>query len=223
MEYGGKYGSDRAYYWKQTNNSTEAIIRATKAETIEMLVASGFNRATVTDLLKGYLESCGGGEVTNCCAALLGPKTPDPQRLFGWTRPLVSLDDIVMACFNNPDNVDLMRAAIPGFDGTYTMENRYMPLHAVVAGLLFGIKAEHRKVATYEDVRDQLKLGNTVGVHLPKHYTAAVRYVEDGDFFKINDSWGGRKPEWKGDGFNQVLERTEFATAHKEIVVYFNP
>jgi len=223
MEYGAKYGNIRTYYWKQTNNAVEFIIRAIKSEIVEKFVTAGFSRELVTKIVGGYLESCGVNSVVNCCAAHLGPKTPDIKQLFGWARDLVSLDDVGMLFLNNPDNVDLVRAILPTFDGTLRMENRLMPLHILIAQYFFHIKAEYKKPTTYEEVCKQVKFGNTVGVHLQGHYTGAVRYVDEGDFLKINDSWGNRKPEWKGDGFNQVLERNEFVTAHKEIVIYYKP
>jgi hypothetical protein len=218
---GTKYGRIRTgRYCIQKNNSTEFIVRAAKADLASNLINLGVPPIILNEAgAWKYLESCGGESVANCCNSLMevpwNPITPG-----GWEVPV---DDIVMGCFNNPDNAALMKAALPGFDGVLAFENRYMPLHPVVAKLVFGIVAVHKKTSTFEQIRDYLDLGHGVGIHLKGHYVAGVDFDHVKDIIIINDSWGDRKPEWKGDGFNQSLDRIEYASAYKEIVVYYKP
>jgi hypothetical protein len=218
---GTAYGAVRAdRYFIQTNNSTEFIVRAAKADLARRLINVGVAPSIVNEAgAWGYLESCGGNSIANACSCMI--KDPwKPVTPGGWEIPA---DDIVMACMNNPGNADLMKAALPGFDGLLTFENRFMPLHPVAARLIFGIRAEYHIAGTFDRIRDQILFGNSVGIHLKGHYVAGVLFDDERDCILINDSWPGRKPEWKGDGFNRTLYRDEFAQGHREIVVYIKP
>ncbi len=218
---GTAYGNIRKdRYFVQTNNSTEFIIRAAKTDLANRLVKVGVAPGIIKEAgAWAYLESCGGEEVANCSMSMRKeiwrPVTPG-----GWEIPI---DDIVMACFNNPENADRMKAALPGFNGTLAFENRFMQLHPVAAQLVFGIRAEYKKEASFNEIRDQILLGNAVGIHLKGHYVSGVLFDDEKDCILINDSWPGRKPEWKGDGFNRPLDRVEFATGYKEVVIYYRP
>jgi hypothetical protein len=218
---GTPYGGLRlGRYFVQINNSTEFIIRAAKADLANKLIADGVAPSIIKEAgAWKYLESCGGGEIANSCVSIM-PEPWSPVTPGGWEIPV---DDLVMSCLNHPDNADAMRAALPGFEGALKFENRYMQLHPVAARLIFGILAEYRAHATYEEIRDIILSGNAVGIHLKGHYVAGVLFDDVSGHIIINDSWPGRKPEWKGDGFNKPLTREEFAEGHDEIVVYFKP
>ena len=219
---GTLYGHDRNFYWKQTNNAVEYIGRALKAELGNAIIRLGVAPSIVKEAgAFRYLESCGGGGIANCSGAVRGPKLPDMKKLFGWSRLYVSLDDVIMCFLSNPDNADLMRQVIPGFNGTHAMENRFPRLHQVAARYLFGVRAEFMPEIEYTDIKRLVLVGCAVTVHLKGHFTSAVDWNTATDEGVQNDSWGDRKPEWHGDGFNRPLTFAEWADGHKDVTVYY--
>jgi hypothetical protein len=225
MLVGSKYGSIRDYYYIQTNNAVEHIIKAIKQETIDKLMEVGVSQSIIDQIkLRSYLESCGANSVVNACANLLGPSLPGiqlPSIFPGWPRG-PQLDDIAMLCFSDPNNAAEVVKAIKWIEGETVMENRYMQLHPVIARIMFGIHAEWGECRTYREIYNSITAGNSVGILLPGHYVSAG-IVDDltGDL-RIKDSWPNRKPEWKGDGFLQALTQDEFSTV-KQTVVYYKP
>ena len=226
MLVGTKYGQVRDFYFVQTNNAVEYVIRAIKAEMLNALKAvSGIPQGAL-DLpaLRGYLESCGAEEVVNNCANLLGPDLPgyrQLQNIFpGWKGP--QLDDVTMLCFSDPSNAVAWVKAISGFHGDDLMENRYMELHVIVAEMMFGIKSEWKRGRTYDECAAQITAGNSVGMLIPGHFISSGILDTDTGQMRIKDSWPGRKPEWNGDGFLHPITREEFA-AVDQTVVYFHP
>jgi hypothetical protein len=221
---GTTFGCDRTYYWEQTRNSVEAIIRAIKAELRVALFKAGVAMALLDDVhIRGYLESCGAEEVINNCANLLGPRLPGLhafENVFqGWPAG-PQLDDIVMLAFSDPRLASAMAAAIAGFHGDEVMENRYMPLHVVIARILFGIRAEHKWGRSFDEIYAAIDSGNSAGILIPGHYVSAGVIDVDAGTLRIKDSWAGRKPEWHGDGFLQPLDRQEFAPVQQTIIYY---
>jgi hypothetical protein len=229
---GTKYGQDRNYYFIQTNNAVEGIVRAIKSDLSRKLLALGVDQKTLDAAhAKSYLESCGAETVTNACANLLGPALPGVSQLSslfpGWPKG-PQLDDIAMLCFSDPANAPEMSRALPGFRGEEEMENRYMELHPVVARMMFGIRAEHKRNRTYDECYQAILEGNSVGLLLPGHYVSAGIVDDASGSIRIKDSWPGRKPEWNGDGFLQPLTRQEFdgigvAGKIEQTVVYYKP
>lgn len=221
---GTKYGLDRTYYWEQTRNGVEYIIRAIKTELTESLMRLGIKKDIIEAAhLQGFLESCGADSVVNACANLMGPDLPGVktlEKVFPGYAP--QLDDITMLCFADSRNLEEWKKYVLGFDGTTVMENRVMDLHVAVARMMFGIHAEKHTGRTFDDIYHTVSDGDSVGIHLPGHYVSAGIIDDETGDLRIKDSWGGRKPEWNGDGFLQVLDREEFKTV-KEIVVYHKP
>jgi hypothetical protein len=223
---GTKYGCDRNFYWEQTRNATEYIIRAIKRELAAALIRAGVSKAILDQVhASGFLESCGAESVVNSCANLLGDNLPGLhafENIFpGWpTGP--QLDDITMLAFSEPRLVNEMAKAIAGWDGSDLMENRFMQLHPVIAWILFGIRAEWKRGRIYDEIYAAAESGNSAGILIPSHYVSAGVVDQDTGELRIKDSWGGRKPEWKGDGFLQPLGRQEFAGVD-QTVIYFKP
>jgi hypothetical protein len=219
MMQGTPYGADRArHYWSQTNNSAEYTIRAIKAEIAAKLLAAGVSQAIVDLACKGYLESCGMDAMIDCAMSLVA----DPPDIKTPAGTVLDLDDVAMMIASSPKHAFLMRAAVPGLNTDLTMENRIMQLHPVVCSLMFkDVVGQYVSSAlSYDDVVAKVLSGLPVEIHLPGHYVPAVLVEKDDGTLRINDSWGGRKPEWKGDGFCRLLDRAEFATAKPEFVIY---
>jgi len=222
---GTRYGQVRDYYWVQTNNAIEYIIRAVKGEVADALILAGVAPELLVKVhARGYLESCGAEEVVNNCANLLGPDMPGTgmSKLFpGWSSG-PQLDDVVMLCFSDPRNLSQWEKVIPGLHGDEVMENRYMQLHPTVAKMLFGITGMWRTGRTYEECVQAVQAGHSVGILLPGHFVSSGVVDLDTGELRIKDSWPNRKPEWNGDGFLQPLGREEFA-AVQQTVIYFKP
>jgi hypothetical protein len=223
---GTKYGCDRKYFWEQTRNAIEFVIRAIKAEVYETLLAAGVLKAILDAAhMRGYLESCGADSVVNACGNLLGPDLPGSKELAAifpnWKRG-IQLDDAVMLFFADPDNLSLWQKEIPGLHGDDVMENRYMQLHGLVSKALFNITGQWRSGRSYDEIFQAVEAGHSAGILIPGHYVSAGIVDKDTGDLMIKDSWGGRKPEWKGDGFLQPLGRQEFAGVI-QTVIYFKP
>lgn len=223
---GTQYGQDRNYYYVQTNNAVEYIIRAIKAELGTALAKQGVGQAVLDTVhIRGYLESCGAEELVNNCTNLLGPNTPGVKGLAGifpgWPAG-PQLDDVIMLCFADPANMAAFKAAVPWLDGDSSMENRYMQLHPIVAKMMFGIRAEWKTGRTYEEIVAAIEAGNSIGILLPGHYVSAGIIEDTTRELRIKDSWPGRKPEWNGNGFLQPLTKEEFGTV-QQTVIYYKP
>lgn len=223
---GTAYGLDRNYYYIQTNNAVEAIIRAIKNELRDELIKQGVSQEILDNVkIKNYLESCGAEEVVNNCTNLLGPNTPGIRgltELFPRWNGGPQLDDIVMLFFSDPGNAGLFKTVIPWLDVDNSMENRYMQLHPIAARLLFGIRAEWKTGRTYDEIVKAIEDGNSVGILLPRHYVSAGIIEDTTRELRIKDSWPRRKPEWNGDGFLQPLTREEFSSV-QQTVIYYKP
>ena len=213
------WGANRdVSYFKQTNNAVEAIDRGLKAEIVAKLREKGVSE----EILKyakvlGYLESCGGDSIATGCAAVGGPEVVAPLVCRGGWKP--QMDDIVMLCLNDPRNAAAVKAIMgQAFDVAGALENRYMTLHPLAARLVFGMEAEYRRNATYDDALKLLNEQNAVGMLIPGHYVCAVD--ERAGVAIGNDSWPERKLEWGGDGFNRDIVRSEFEAGPHSIVVY---
>jgi len=223
---GTKYGCDRTYFWEQTRNCVEYIIRAIKAEVYEKLLEAGVSKAVLDAAhMRGYLESCGADSMVNACGNLLGPDLPGSKELASvfpnWKRG-IQLDDAVMLFFSDPDNLILWQKTIPGLHGDDVMENRYMQLHVLAAKALFNVSGIWRMKRTYDEVYQAVEAGHSAGILLPHHYVSTGVVDQDTGDLRIKDSWGNRKPEWNGDGFLQPLTRAEFSPV-TQTVIYFKP
>lgn len=223
---GTKYGLNRKYYYVQTNNAVEYIIRSIKAEMTESLLKAGVSQVTLDKVhSRGYLESCGAEEVVNNCANLLGPDLPGEESLTkifpGWKRG-PQLDDVVMLCFSDPFNMEEWQKIIPGLHGDTVMENRYMELHVRVAKMMFDVKAQWQWGRSWDQVYQAILDGNSVGMLIPGHYISAGIVDDEAQCLRIKDSWPGRKSEWRGNGFLQLFTKYEFSTV-KQTVIYYKP
>ena len=223
---GTKYGLIRAYYWEQSRNAVEYIGRAIKRELADELLRAGVAKA-ILDRVHAYsfFESCGADTVVNGCVDLLGPDLPGLhafENVFPGWKSGPQLDDIVMLAFADPRNADAWKSILPWLRGDDVMENRYMDLHVEVAMMMFGVRGEKKEGRSFDEVYQAIEAGNSVGIHLPGHYVSAGVVDRGTGNLRIKDSWGGRKPEWKGGGFLQPLGRQEFA-AVRETVIYKKP
>lgn len=176
--------NDRSAYYIQTNNPTEALLRAKEDS--------------------GWLESCGPTAAVNCLAArgenieILCPGKYKPQP-----------EEVLMDYLNDPRNkteLDRVRKVrgIPG--------NRVPQFYPLAIKSVFGCTSVFTWGLNFRAVADRVVMGKPVQICLiyPGHYVAVVAYDEVEDMLIYNDSWPDRFVD--KNGFNREISTRDFAT-----------
>lgn len=186
MIYGVAKWNDKNTYYTQTNNPTEAYLKATLGE-----------RA-------GWLESCGPTSAVNCLAAMgknvgiVCPGTYKPQP-----------EEVLMDYFNDPRNKAELNVIRQMDD--HIPENRVPQYYPRAVYDVFGQRASFRWGLNFLDVANHVRGGKAVQVCLkkPGHYVAVVAYDNRESLLIYNDSWGERFQDGKG-GYHRRMDRAEF-------------
>jgi len=180
--------SDSDTYYSQSNNPTEAFLKATMGT------------------LKSWLESCGPTAAVNCLAAMgrnlriecPGAYKPQPE-------------EVLFDYFNDPRNLATLKEirdlpeSIP--------ENRVPQFYPKAVREVFGRKCEFRWGPTFGNIILHVEDGNAVQLCLkkPGHYIAVIAYDDKEKELIFNDPWGGRFKDGKG-GWHRRLTQGEFLT-----------
>lgn len=207
MTTGAKFWNDRDRYFRQDNNPTEEILRLDEIRE---------QNKTHTGM-HGWLETCGPTAAVNCLAALgIDLVIPCPG---GWVpQP----EEILMDFLTDPRNYADFRKL--GVDPAAAPGNEYAALYPFAVARIFGASAEFLPAKPQFGVLiDYLKAGHALQLCLvsPGHFIAAVAFDDEAGEIIFNDPWPGRDPEWKGDGFNRRMGRTEYESNVKNFTVLY--
>lgn len=190
-----KWDQKDAYY-VQTNNPTEALLRA-KDDT-------------------SWLESCGPTAAVNCLAARgcnLVIKTP------GTYRP--QPEEVLMDFFNDPRNKRKLNGVrVIGDD---IPENRVPQFYPLAVFSVFGVRSRFKWGLTFGDVVARVSGGSPVQVCLknPGHYIAVVAYDDVEHVLIYNDSWPERFAD--KNGFNREMTIEDFSSnVQSYFIIYDN-
>jgi hypothetical protein len=182
---GVTFWNDKEYYFAQTNNPTEEILRKRSD--------------------REWLVSCGPTAAVNCAAAMgfdVACKCP------GEYRP--QSEEVLMDYFNDPRNYAALKAARPDTPPDVWHGNEVPQFYPVAVKAVFGVKAVFEWGASFEKVAAYLSAGRAVQLCLikPGHYIAAVAFDDDRREIIFNDPWPGRFKD--GGGFNRRMDEAEF-------------
>jgi hypothetical protein len=211
------FANDRDYYYVQTNNPTEEILRKLDAELSAKLKAGGMTDEQIKPYLIQRLQSCGPTASVNCQAAL-GKIVDD-----GKSQPEERLFD----AFNDPRNYPLF-ARTPLEDGKTLIDpanvlgNRVAAWYPAAVKLVFGNPCEFvNGLMPWLDLLDKLEEGKTVQICLinPGHYISLVCF-DSLNGVLLNDPWPGRWPD--GNGFNRPLGRAEYEANVKPFALIYS-
>jgi len=190
-----KHWNDRDYYYIQTNNPTEEILR--KAGKV-----------------RDFLESCGSTAAVNCLAAhgydlevyCPGEYKPQPE-------------EVLQDWFNDPRNYKTMHKVRRGVE--QLPGNRVPQFYPPAVKDVFNVECRFRWFITHHDLIEWLQQGYTIQVCLqsPSHYIAVVAFDTRTSEFIYNDPWPGRFED--NDGFNKRFSDMENLNAFA--VIYPRP
>jgi len=195
---GVSFWDKKEFYYTQTNNPTEEILR---------------KRGD-----RQWLESCGPTAAVGCLSAMgfpVGVKCPgryEPQS-----------EEILMDFFNDPRNYGALKAARPDTPPEVWLGNEVPQFYPVAVEAVFAVRARFSFGHSFNDIATFLASGRGVQLCLvkPGHYIAAVAY-DDGagaDEIIYNDPWPGRFPD--GNGFNRRMSRKEFEANTKPFYIVY--
>lgn len=192
---GAPHWNDRNYYYVQTNNPTETILKKIRFD--------------------DWLESCGPTAAVNCIAALgydvlitcPGEYRPQPE-------------EVLTDFFNDPVNAQKLKQ-IRDIDYAYLPKNRVPQLYPYAIEKVFDVPSFFKWTNDFSDIADCFYVGKTVQLCLenPGHYIAVVAYDEDSDELIYNDSWPDRFKD--GNGFNRRLSQAEHKNNVKPYAVIY--
>jgi hypothetical protein len=193
---GVKFWDNRDYYYTQTNNPTEEILRKR---------SDG-----------GWLVSCGPTAAVGCIAAMghnvyCGcPGGYVPQS-----------EEVLMDYFNDPRNYDALRKARPDTPPEKWHGNEVPQFYSVAVPAVFGVKAEFMYGNDFNKIAAFLEAGRGVQLCLvnPGHYIAAVAYDSAKREIIFNDPWPGRFAD--KDGFNRRMGEAEVKANVKTFMIVF--
>ena len=184
---GVQFWNDRKAYYSQSNNPTEAFLKATLNDR------------------SGWLETCGPTSAVNCLAAMgknveivcPGEYRPQPE-------------EVLMDYFNDPRNKSVL-SSIRKVDDSIP-ENRVPQFYPLAIYAVFMQLASFRWSLTFSDIVRHVTNGCAVQICLkvPGHYLAVVAYDTNEKELIYNDSWGERFPDGKG-GWHRRMGWEEFA------------
>jgi len=178
----------RSVFYSQSNNPTEAFLKAT------------------LDEQGGWLETCGPTAAVNCLAAMgkyLTIKCPGPYR----PQP----EEVLMDFFNDPRNkasLDVIRKT-----GDRIPENRVPQFYPTAVYEVFSQRASFLWGLTFDIVAAHVVDGHAVQICLkePGHYLAVIAYDMRERELIYNDSWGERFSDGQG-GWHRRMGVHEFKT-----------
>ena len=178
---GSKYWNNPSYYYIQTNNPTE-----------EMLKKQG---------VKNFLESCGGTSAV-CCGAAVGAvleiKCPGAYR----PQP----EEVLTDWFNDPVNYGALEKVRDDIGPKDLPGNRVPQYYPLAMKSVFNIFCKFIWVDSHFILAEYFKLGYAIQLCLksPSHYVAGVGYDTASSEIVINDPWPNRFKDGKG-GFNRKI------------------
>lgn len=184
---GVQFWNDRKTYYSQSNNPTEAFLKATLNDR------------------SSWLETCGPTSAVNCLAAMgknveivcPGVYSPQPE-------------EVLMDYFNDPRNKKVLSSIRKVGDNI--PENRVPQFYPQAIWAVFCQNASFRWSLTFSDVVLRVTNGHAVQICLkvPGHYVAVIAYDVNKKELIYNDSWGERFPDGKG-GWHRRMGWEEFA------------
>jgi hypothetical protein len=157
-----KYGRDKNYYYVQTNNAIEQILKKKNVQS--------------------WLENCGPTTAINCIASL-------GINVEKW--PGMQPEDIISIFFNNPANFTKL-TSIRNLDLNNYLVNEIPQYYPYMAKYLFNVESKYIVTNNYDLIIKYLKDGNTIQMCLrnPGHYIAAIDTENNNIIY--NDPWPGR-------------------------------
>jgi hypothetical protein len=193
---GTQFWHDKEFYYTQTNNPTEEILRKR---------SDG-----------GWLVSCGPSAAV-CCMASMGFDVD--VRCPGSYLP--QPEEVLMDFFNDPRNYDALKRARPDTPPDVWHGNEVPQFYPVATPAVFGIKSIFLWGNDFDKVVSYLAKGNAVQLCLvkPGHYIAAVAYDDEKQEIIFNDPWPARFPD--KNGFNRRMGRAEFKANVKPFFIVF--
>jgi hypothetical protein len=182
---GVKYWNNRDYYYTQTNNPTEELLRKRSD--------------------KGWLVSCGPTAAVSCVAAMgFNVYCGCP----GEYRP--QIEEVLMDFFQDPRNYEALRKARPDTPPEMWHGNEVPQFYPVAIKGVFGVRCRFEYGSDFDRVIGYLNEGNAVQLCLvkPGHYIAAVAFDDQTQEIIYNDPWPGRFAD--GNGFNRRMAEREY-------------
>lgn len=193
---GTKFWNDRDFYYSQSNNPTEEILRK----------RSDGN----------WLVSCGPTAAVNCIASMgfdvqvrvPGKYNPQPE-------------EVLMDFFNDPRNYPALKDARPDTPPEVWHGNEVPQFYPVAIEAVFGVPACFLWSRDMDKVSGFLRRGMAVQLCLqkPGHYIAVVAWDEDAEELIFNDPWPARFPD--RNGFNRRMGRAEFTANVKPFLIVY--
>ena len=188
MIHGTEFWNKKGKYFSQTNNPTEAFLKAAMGN------------------LKSWLESCGPTAAVNCLAAMGKnveiecPGTYKPQP-----------EEVLMDYFNDPRNSQKLKEIRDLPDDI--PENRVPQFYPQAVYDVFQQRCIFRWGPSFESVADHVSNGRAVQLCLkkPGHYIAIIAYDDGEKELIFNDPWGERFKDGKS-GRHRRLIQNEFLT-----------
>ena len=176
----------KEHYYSQSNNPTEAFLKA-----------------TINDR-SSWLESCGPTAAVNCLAVMgknvnvYCPGTYKPQP-----------EEVLMDYFNDPRNklrLNLVRKVDENIP-----KNRVPQFYPTAVRDVFAYDCSFEWGPTFDKVRTFVTSKRAVQLCLinPGHYIAVIAYDSTTEELVYNDSWGERFSDGNG-GWHRRMVREEF-------------
>lgn len=190
---GTKYFNNKDYYYIQTNNPQETLLRLL-----------GFEK---------YLLTCGPSTMLNCIAPL-GVNVEISAPGLGKLQP----EGVAANYFVSPENWPAFKK-IRNLEFNKDLIPFYIPqYYPYVAEKLFNVKAKYFELKIFNLIASKVLEGNAIQACLkvPDHYIAVVAYDDERNELIYNDSRPERFAD--GNGFNRRMNITEF---EKNVKNYF--
>ena len=193
---GVKHWNDRNYYYIQTNNPTEEILRKKG--------------------VKKYLESCGNTSSVNIIASMdynVDIKSPG--------KYMLPADQALGDFLNDPSNYPEFEKIRTDINPIDYLGNEIPQYYPYAVKQLFNVKAEFLFIKDFERIKTHLqaKRGIQLCLITPSHFVACVAFDDVKNEIIFNDSWPERFPD--KDGFNKRLSETDYDNNIKSFALIY--